>query len=232
MNWRIRCAIASGIRQETRSLQSLVQVIELCVGDVDQKRNGLGHLFTVGRATDRPATRRPSCRCVTPFPPRIVEGPPNWYWHPRRVVRTHHNRTVTRRGFLLFAALGVAWGIPYLFIKIAVDELDPAMLVLSRSALAAVLLLPLAIFLPQRDKAVPPLLEAAAGVHGRRDHRLAHCRQNSLPSGSHSVTKRRAPAHSRVPRSDSPAHFLPAWTLRPRPDRTVVEDQSERRGTR
>jgi drug/metabolite transporter (DMT)-like permease len=53
---------------------------------------------------------------------------------------------VTRRGFLLFAALGVAWGIPYLFIKIAVDELDPAMLVLSRSALAAVLLLPLAIF--------------------------------------------------------------------------------------
>lgn len=53
---------------------------------------------------------------------------------------------VTRRGFLLFAALGVAWGIPYLFIKIAVVELDPAMLVLSRSALAAVLLLPLAIF--------------------------------------------------------------------------------------
>ena len=53
---------------------------------------------------------------------------------------------MTRRGFLLFAALGVAWGIPYLFIKVAVAELEPAMLVLSRSALAAVLLLPLAIF--------------------------------------------------------------------------------------
>ena len=53
---------------------------------------------------------------------------------------------MTRRGFLLFAALGVAWGIPYLFIKIAVAELEPAMLVLARSALAAVLLLPLAIF--------------------------------------------------------------------------------------
>jgi drug/metabolite transporter (DMT)-like permease len=53
---------------------------------------------------------------------------------------------VTRRGFLLFAALGVAWGIPYLFIKVAVAELEPAMLVLSRSALAAVLLLPLAVF--------------------------------------------------------------------------------------
>lgn len=53
---------------------------------------------------------------------------------------------VTRRGFFLFAALGIAWGIPYLFIKIAVSELEPAMVVLGRSALAAVLLLPLALF--------------------------------------------------------------------------------------
>lgn len=53
---------------------------------------------------------------------------------------------MTRRGFILFAALGVAWGIPYLFIKIAVVELEPAMLVLARSALAAILLVPLAIF--------------------------------------------------------------------------------------
>jgi drug/metabolite transporter (DMT)-like permease len=51
---------------------------------------------------------------------------------------------VTRRGVLLFAALGIAWGIPYLFIKIAVSELEPAMVVLGRSGLAAVLLLPLA----------------------------------------------------------------------------------------
>lgn len=52
---------------------------------------------------------------------------------------------VTRRGVLLFAALGIAWGIPYLFIKIAVSELEPTMVVLGRSALAAVLLLPLAL---------------------------------------------------------------------------------------
>ena len=56
------------------------------------------------------------------------------------------NEQVTRRGLILFASLGVAWGIPYLFIKIAVDELEPAMVVLSRSALAALLLLPLALF--------------------------------------------------------------------------------------
>jgi drug/metabolite transporter (DMT)-like permease len=51
---------------------------------------------------------------------------------------------VTRRGFILFALLGVAWGIPYLLIKIAVRELDPAMLVFTRMALAAVILLPVA----------------------------------------------------------------------------------------
>ena len=56
------------------------------------------------------------------------------------------NELVTRRGLILFAALGIAWGIPYLFIKVAVSELDPAMVVLSRSALAAILLLPLAFF--------------------------------------------------------------------------------------
>ncbi|MEV1129223.1 EamA family transporter [Agromyces sp. NPDC049794] len=53
---------------------------------------------------------------------------------------------MTRRGLILFAALGIAWGIPYLFIKVAVTELDPAMVVLGRSALAAILLLPLAFF--------------------------------------------------------------------------------------
>jgi drug/metabolite transporter (DMT)-like permease len=53
---------------------------------------------------------------------------------------------VTRRGLILFAGLGIAWGIPYLFIKVAVGELEPAMVVLARSGLAALLLLPLALF--------------------------------------------------------------------------------------
>ena len=56
------------------------------------------------------------------------------------------NELVTRRGLILFVALGIAWGIPYLFIKVAVSELEPAMVVLARSGLAAILLLPLAFF--------------------------------------------------------------------------------------
>jgi drug/metabolite transporter (DMT)-like permease len=61
---------------------------------------------------------------------------------------------VTRRGVLLFIALSVAWGIPYLLIKIAVGQLSPAMLVLSRTALAALVLLPVA---AARGEIVPVL---------------------------------------------------------------------------
>jgi drug/metabolite transporter (DMT)-like permease len=53
---------------------------------------------------------------------------------------------VTRRGTILFILLGVAWGIPYLLIKIGVRELSPAMLVFARTAVAAVVLLPFAAF--------------------------------------------------------------------------------------
>jgi drug/metabolite transporter (DMT)-like permease len=49
---------------------------------------------------------------------------------------------MTRRGWLLFSAMCVLWGMPYLLIKIAVEELTPAQLVLLRTGLAAVLLLP------------------------------------------------------------------------------------------
>ena len=43
---------------------------------------------------------------------------------------------MTRRGWLLFAAMAVIWGIPYLLIKIAVAELTPATLVLVRTTVA------------------------------------------------------------------------------------------------
>jgi drug/metabolite transporter (DMT)-like permease len=51
---------------------------------------------------------------------------------------------VSRRAAILFGALSVAWGIPYLLIKISVAELEPAMVVLARCALGALILLPLA----------------------------------------------------------------------------------------
>jgi drug/metabolite transporter (DMT)-like permease len=51
---------------------------------------------------------------------------------------------MSRRGWLLFAAMGVIWGIPYLLIKVAVADLSPASLVLLRTATGALLLLPIA----------------------------------------------------------------------------------------
>lgn len=61
---------------------------------------------------------------------------------------------MTRRGWLLFVALGAIWGVPYLFIKVAVTELDPVVVAFGRTALGAVLLLPLAL----RARALRPLL--------------------------------------------------------------------------
>ncbi len=48
---------------------------------------------------------------------------------------------MTRVAWLLFAAMSVIWGIPYLFIKIAVTELSPAAVAGGRTLLAAVILL-------------------------------------------------------------------------------------------
>jgi drug/metabolite transporter (DMT)-like permease len=53
---------------------------------------------------------------------------------------------MSRRGGLLFAAMCVIWGIPYLLIKVAVDDVSPEFLVLVRTGIAALLLLPIAAF--------------------------------------------------------------------------------------
>ncbi|CAL9429733.1 hypothetical protein SUDANB96_02030 [Streptomyces sp. enrichment culture] len=52
---------------------------------------------------------------------------------------------MTARGWFLFSLMGVVWGIPYLMIKVAVDELSPSMVVFARCALGAALLLPFAL---------------------------------------------------------------------------------------
>jgi drug/metabolite transporter (DMT)-like permease len=51
---------------------------------------------------------------------------------------------VTRRGLILFLILGIAWGIPYALIKIAVTELSPEMVVLARTAIGSLILIPIA----------------------------------------------------------------------------------------
>src|SRR5579859_5410741 len=52
---------------------------------------------------------------------------------------------MTRKGWLLFTAISLIWGIPYLLIKIAVHELDPAVVVFARALIAAIILIPMTI---------------------------------------------------------------------------------------
>src|SRR5216684_3796718 len=52
---------------------------------------------------------------------------------------------MTRRGLVLFVAMCLIWGIPYLFIRIAVSEISPATLVFLRTVIAALVLIPIAI---------------------------------------------------------------------------------------
>jgi drug/metabolite transporter (DMT)-like permease len=51
---------------------------------------------------------------------------------------------VTWRGWVVFAALGIIWGLPYFFIKVAVQEVSPFALAFVRVLLAALILMPIA----------------------------------------------------------------------------------------
>ncbi|HUC37758.1 MAG TPA: DMT family transporter [Acidimicrobiales bacterium] len=61
---------------------------------------------------------------------------------------------MTRRGWVLFVALGVIWGIPYLLIRVTVREMSPALLVLVRTGGGALLLAP---FVARRRMLAPVL---------------------------------------------------------------------------
>lgn len=52
---------------------------------------------------------------------------------------------MSRRGWILFAALCLIWGMPYLMVRVAVRELEPSTLVFFRTLLAAATLTPFAL---------------------------------------------------------------------------------------
>lgn len=51
---------------------------------------------------------------------------------------------MSRRGWLLFVALGIIWGLPYLLIRVSVREVSPELLVFIRTGGAALVLVPIA----------------------------------------------------------------------------------------
>lgn len=53
---------------------------------------------------------------------------------------------MSRRGWGLFSLVGVLWGVPYLFMKVAVEELSTPVIVFSRVLIGALVLIPLAVY--------------------------------------------------------------------------------------
>jgi drug/metabolite transporter (DMT)-like permease len=51
---------------------------------------------------------------------------------------------VTWRGWIAFVSLGIIWGLPYFFIKVALQEVSPLILAFSRVVLATIILMPIA----------------------------------------------------------------------------------------
>ncbi|MFI9405472.1 DMT family transporter [Nocardia sp. NPDC052316] len=60
---------------------------------------------------------------------------------------------MTRRGWALFLAMGVIWGVPYAMIRIAVEDFDPVVVAFARTSLGALVLLPIALY----TKALAPV---------------------------------------------------------------------------
>ena len=77
---------------------------------------------------------------------------------------------MSARGWAAFAAMSLIWGVPYLFIKVAVDDgVSPAFLSFARVAMAAAVLLALAWRAGVLAPAARPLA-LDRGLRGGRDH--------------------------------------------------------------
>lgn len=98
---------------------------------------------------------------------------------------TAETQRFSARAWILFAAMAVLWGIPYLFIKQSVESYSPAAMVAGRTLIGALLLLPFAL----RQGALRPalakwrwVLAFAALEMGAAFLLLGHAEQ-TLPSG-------------------------------------------------
>lgn len=92
---------------------------------------------------------------------------------------------VSGRAWLLYGAMAVLWGIPYLFIKEAVDSYSPAAIVAGRTLLGAAILLPLAMRRGALRPALTlwPWLLAFGAIEMAGPFFLLGSAEQTLPSG-------------------------------------------------
>lgn len=92
---------------------------------------------------------------------------------------------ITRTGWVLFGMMGAIWGVPYLFIKVAVEHVEPAVVVFGRTVIAAV---PLTIIAARRGALRPalrhwPIVLAFAAIEMAGPWILLTSAEQHLPSG-------------------------------------------------
>lgn len=94
---------------------------------------------------------------------------------------------MSRRGWVLFAAMSVIWGLPYLLISVAVETLAPATVVAGRTGIAALLLLPVALhqgaLRPALTRAHLPWVLLFAAIEMAGPFLLLGHAEQTLPSG-------------------------------------------------
>jgi len=93
---------------------------------------------------------------------------------------------VSGRAWLLYAAMAVLWGIPYLFIKEAVDSFSPAAVVAGRTLLGAAILLPIAFHRGALRPALRlwPWVLAFGGIEMAGPFFLLSHAEQTIPSGT------------------------------------------------
>ena len=129
---------------------------------------------------------------------------------------------MSKRGWLLFLAMAVIWGIPYLLIRVAVRHLNPGELVFGRTLPAALMLLPLIASRGQlpilrknfcvdchlRGGGVrhPLVLDVDVGkAHHQFAHEFAHLCGTTLRGRRPTHSPNRRPHHGPTPRWASPS---------------------------
>ena len=77
---------------------------------------------------------------------------------------------MTNRGWVLFLAMGLIWGVPYAMIRIAVEDFDPVVVAFGRTFIGALILLPIALYrnalLPAFRRWRPLLLYTVVEITG------------------------------------------------------------------
>src|SRR5918998_1104780 len=95
------------------------------------------------KSSPEAVSRRPDGRGARTVGRCPVRGPGNARAGWRGAgVRPGAGAAVSRRGWALFLAMSLIWGVPYLLIKVAVEDLPPVVVVFGRCVLGAALLLP------------------------------------------------------------------------------------------